>query len=326
MALVVQLERFEGPLGLLLHLIRKEEMDIFDINIHQITGQYLEYVKIMKQLDLEGAGDFVAMASTLIQIKSRMLLPQYNEEGEEVEGEDPRKELVQRLLEYQKFQAVAGQLDQRPLVGRDVWLRGRRAEIVDDSEEGIVTEGNALFSLIAAYREAMKKVKNSVHKVAGELQSISSRILELKERLQVGVRIALSRLLATSDEKQAHSDQKLVTFLSLLELAKMGFVKLFQSENYAEIYVEAKRPIQRDIVTRVESYDGDETHEVAEELLAESEAHSNEDIMERTDIHVENRNQEAEQVDAATDAEILAEEQRIEAEENDNSTTGDMSQ
>ena len=105
--LLIQLERFEGPMGLLLHLIRKEEMDIFDIKINEITTQYLEYIKLMKELDLEVAGEFVAMAATLIHIKSRMLLPQYDENGEVVENADPRKELVQRLLEYQKFQEAA---------------------------------------------------------------------------------------------------------------------------------------------------------------------------------------------------------------------------
>src|SRR5216110_3153130 len=101
MSINIQLPKFEGPLGLLLYLIRKEEMDIFDIKINEITKQYLDYIKLMQELDLEVAGEFVAMASTLIHIKSRMLLPSYDENGEIIENEDPRKELVQRLLEYQ---------------------------------------------------------------------------------------------------------------------------------------------------------------------------------------------------------------------------------
>ena len=103
MSIRVQLQQFEGPLDLLLYLIRKEEMDIFNINIVEITKQYFEYIKLMKEFDLEIAGDFIAMASTLIHIKSKMLLPQYDENGEVVEQEDPRKELVQKLLEYEKF-------------------------------------------------------------------------------------------------------------------------------------------------------------------------------------------------------------------------------
>ena len=99
----VQLQQFEGPLDLLLYLIRKEEMDIFNINIVDITKQYFDYIKLMKEFDIEVAGDFIAMASTLIHIKSKMLLPQYDENGEVVEAEDPRKELVQKLLEYEKY-------------------------------------------------------------------------------------------------------------------------------------------------------------------------------------------------------------------------------
>ena len=126
MSIHVQLERYEGPLGLLLHLIREQQMDIFNINIHQITRQYLEYIKTMRRLDLEVAGEFVAMAATLLHIKSRMLLPSYNEEGEEV-VEDPRKELVQKLLEYKKFQELSVDLYKRPLLGRD--LRSDRAAV-----------------------------------------------------------------------------------------------------------------------------------------------------------------------------------------------------
>ena len=107
MSIRVQLQQFEGPLDLLLYLIRKEEMDIFNINVVEITKQYLDYIKLMKEFDLEVAGEFVAMASTLIHIKSKMLLPQYDENGEVVESEDPRKELVQKLLEYEKFKEAA---------------------------------------------------------------------------------------------------------------------------------------------------------------------------------------------------------------------------
>src|SRR5688572_8792136 len=103
MSLNIQLNTFEGPMSLLLYLIKKEEMDIYDIPINKITKQYLEYIQIMKELNLEVAGEFIAMAATLIYIKSRMLVPQYDENGEEVK-EDPRQELVQKLLEYQKFQ------------------------------------------------------------------------------------------------------------------------------------------------------------------------------------------------------------------------------
>lgn len=266
MSITVQLPKFEGPLGLLLYLIRKEEMDIMDIKIHEITKQYLEFIKLMKELDLEVAGEFVAMAATLIQIKSRMLLPQYDEHGEVVETEDPRKELVQKLLEYQKFQEAAKMLYERPLVGRDVWLRGTR-ESLETKEEEIVLEDNALFSLISTYRRALRSMKKKVHQVAAKAQSIASRILDIKDRLIVGQRITLAELVSATEEK---ARQTLITFLSLLELGKMGFVGLYQSETYGDIWVDTKKPIETDVLARVEEYDSMRADEVAAKMMEDS--------------------------------------------------------
>lgn len=251
LGLTVQLPKFEGPLALLLYLIRKEEMDIMDIKINEITSQYLEYIKMMKELDLELAGEFVAMAATLIHIKSRMLLPQYDENGEVVENEDPRKELVQRLLEYQKYQEAASLLYERPLLGRDYWARGMR-ERLDVKEDEIVLEDNALFSLITAYRTALRGMKKKVHKVAAKLQSIAGRILEIKNYLIVGQKVPMSAMITVTE---ARHSQVLITFLSMLELGKMGFVRLFQSDNFQEIYVEAQKEIEDAAVSRVEEYD-----------------------------------------------------------------------
>lgn len=266
MSITVQLPKFEGPLGLLLYLIRKEEMDIMDIKIHEITKQYLDYIKLMKELDLEVAGEFVAMASTLIQIKSRMLLPQYDENGEVIEAEDPRKELVQKLLEYQKYQEAAKLLYDRPLVGRDVWLRGIR-ESLDEKEEEIVLEDNALFSLIASYRRALRAVKKKVHQVAAKAQSIASRILEIKDRLIVGQKTTLMELVTATEDR---ARQALITFLSLLELGKMGFVGLYQSEPYSDIWIDAKKPIETDVLARVEEYDSMRADEVATQMMEDS--------------------------------------------------------
>jgi segregation and condensation protein A len=262
----IQLPQFEGPLGLLLYLIRKEEMDIMNIQIHKITNQYMEYIKLMKELDLELAGEFVAMAATLIQIKSRMLLPQYNENGEVVENEDPRKELVQRLLEYQKYQEAARSLYERPLLGRDVWSRGLR-ERLDAKDEEIVLEENPVFALISAFQSAMRSVKKKVHMVAAKLQSVAGRILEIKDRLIVGQKIAMSDLINDENKRR----QILITFLSILELGKMGFVSLFQSGIYKEIYVEAKKPVQTDVLSKVEEYDNIHSHVAAASIIEEAE-------------------------------------------------------
>lgn len=256
LSLTIQLPKFEGPLALLLYLIRKEEMDIFDIEIHRITAQYLEYIRMMKELDLEVAGEFIAMASTLIQIKSRMLLPQYNEQGEIIETEDPRKELVQRLLEYQKFQEAGKQLYERPILGRDVWPRGFREKFEERLAEEIELEENALFSLITAFRRCYRASQKRIHKVAAKTQSIASRILEVKDRLLVGIRVGLSDLLNSSFESlEDKRRQVLITFLSSLELAKMGFVRLFQTDAYQEIYIETTRPIETAAVSKVEEYE-----------------------------------------------------------------------
>ncbi len=301
MSIHIQIERFEGPLGLLIHLIRKEEMDIFDINIHHITKQYMDYIRAMKQLDLEVAGEFIAMAATLIQIKSRMLLPSYNEEGERIDGDDPRKELVNRLLEYQKFQEISERLYERPLIGRDVWLRGRREDVeADDDGEVVMEEENALFALISCYRKVVRNMKKSVHKVGSELQSIGERIREIKESLLVGVRIRFGELIQKSGSRR---DQVLVTFLSLLELAKMGFVSLFQADSYSEIHVEAKKVIEGDALARVEDYDSSPS-EVLQMALSLNEAES-ENAEHDEDSLFESESKS--DVEAATDEEIEAE-------------------
>lgn len=263
MSITVQLPKFEGPLGLLLYLIRKEEMDIMDIKIHEITKQYLDFIKLMKELDLEVAGEFVAMAATLIQIKSRMLLPQYDENGEVIEQEDPRKELVQKLIEYQKYQEAAKMLYERPLVGRDLWLRGTRENLRRDEEE-IVLEENALFALISSYRQAMRTMKKKIHKVSSKLQSIASRILEIKDRLIVGRQVTMMELV---DAVENRSRQALITFLSLLELGKMGLVSIYQTEVYADIYIDAKKTIETDVVSRVEEYDNLQSEEIAANMM-----------------------------------------------------------
>ncbi len=325
--LTVSLPKFEGPLDLLLYLIRKEEMDIFDIKIHEITRQYLEYIKRMRELDLEVAGEFISMASTLIHIKSRMLLPQYNDQGEIVEAEDPRKELVQRLLEYQKFQEAAKTLNERPLVGRDIWLRGSR-ETIKPPEEEIVLEDNALYALISSYRKILKSFQKKIHRVTKKAQSIAQRILELKDRLILGQRITLRELLNVSED---HMRQVLITFLSLLELGKMGYVHLYQSETYGDIYIDPKKEISSDVISRVEEFDGLKTEDAAkaaEKIFQEAEEEAQVEAATQTaalplaeDLELRDFSGENELSfevaigDVATDEEILAAESELNLQE-----------
>lgn len=328
MSINIQLPKFEGPLGLLLYLIRKEEMDIMDIKIHEITKQYLEYIKLMKELDLEVAGEFVAMASTLIHIKSRMLLPQYGDDGEIIEQEDPRKELVQKLIEYQKYQEAAKLLYDRPLLGRDLWARGLRETLIPKEEE-IVLEENALFSLISTYRKVIKTAKKKIHQVTAKAQSISSRILEIKDRLIVGQKVVMMDLISGTEDR---ARQALITFLSLLELGKMGFVSLFQTEAYADIYIEARKAVEGDVLSSVEEYGSVNAEAMAEKLIADSEKETEAEILDEDFILKDAEDKEqmvlapvaGEEItdEMASDEEIFAAEEELFKDEPEGGTLG----
>lgn len=319
----VQLQQFEGPLDLLLYLIRKEEMDIFNINIVDITKQYFEYIKLMKEFDIEVAGDFIAMASTLIHIKSKMLLPQYDENGEVIEQEDPRKELVQKLLEYEKFKEAAKSLYERPLLNRDVWARGVR-EKIEVADDEIELEENALFSLIGSYRKAMKALHKKIHKVAVKLQSISSRIVEMSYMLKPGTSLRMTELLSVQiAEKIERSRHALITFLSLLELGKLGFVSLYQTEVYGDIHIQTKKEIEGDVLSKVEEYGNLDAEQISQNLFAKAavpqdleEDFNSYEVEESAQLSLTSTNTsidpealvaEIQAFDMATDAEIEAE-------------------
>ena len=267
MGIRVQLQQFEGPLDLLLYLIRKEEMDIFNINIVDITKQYFDYIKMMKEFDIELAGDFIAMASTLIHIKSKMLLPQYDESGEVVDQDDPRKELVQKLLEYEKYKEAAKALYERPLLNRDVWARGLREKLQGNGDE-IELEDNALFSLIGSYRKAMKSLYKKIHKVNVKLQSISSRIMEMSHFLKPGSVVRMVDLYVVSiGEQIERSRHALITFLSLLELGKLGYVSLYQTEIYGDIHIQTRKEIEGDVLSKVEEYGNLDADQISQNLF-----------------------------------------------------------
>jgi len=326
MSIRVQLQQFEGPLDLLLYLIRKEEMDIFDINVVEITKQYLDFIKLMKEFDIEVAGDFIAMASTLIHIKSKMLLPQYDENGEIVDQEDPRKVLVQKLLEYEKYKEAAKSLYERPLLNRDLWARGFR-EKIEVKDDDIELEENALFSLIGSFRKTMKSMYKRVHKVNVKLQSIAHRIMEMKHKLIVGQQVSMSELFNSSiTDIKERSRNVLITFLSLLELGKMELVHIYQTENYGEIYINTKKEIDDDVVSRAENYDNINADSIAlnllqrnndvltEEEVEEIESNPQFDLMENLDNPslIEVADIELTE-DMATDEELWAAEAEIEA-------------
>jgi segregation and condensation protein A len=230
----VKLEVFEGPLDLLLHLIKKNELDIYDIPISIITRQYLEYVKLMKELNLEIAGDFLVMASTLLQIKSQMLLPTPDDDESDETEVDPRAELIRRLLEYQKFKEAAIMLDNRELLGRELFtckLEEPEPEIINKEDEILEVE---LFELIAAFQDVLKRVPvESFHEVSAESISVAERINEILSLLQGKNAVHFDELFA-----QGYSREYLIAnFLAILELCKLKMVRIVQSGQFAEIWI-----------------------------------------------------------------------------------------
>lgn len=229
----IHLENFEGPLDLLLHLIRKNEMDINDIPMAAITEQYLTILDAMKTLNLDVAGEFLLMAATLLYIKSKLLLPRIVEEEIEEEEEDPRAELVRRLLEYQKYKEVSQTLDNRPLLGRDLFARAAPApEVLEEAEAGFVSVG--LFDLLAALQELLRESPAQlVHEVNLDQLSITDRINAILTRLQGQDSLAFADLFTGTLKR----GEVIVTFLALLELVKMRMVRFMQNVRYGTIWL-----------------------------------------------------------------------------------------
>ncbi len=226
----IRLEMFEGPLDLLLHLIHKNELDITNIPIALITEQYLDYLKLMKVLNLDIAGEYLLMASTLLYIKSKTLLPTSSEEEVE-EGEDPKAELIRRLLEYQKYKEAAAELEKRPMLDRDVFIRSTTMEIEEAGEEERVEV--SLFELVEAFRIILERVKTEeFHEVILDRLSVEEKIQEILSLLQKEKRSMAFHLLFP---EQASRRVIIITFLAILELVKTKLVRVFQSAPFETI-------------------------------------------------------------------------------------------
>jgi segregation and condensation protein A len=230
----VRLENFEGPLDLLLHLIKKHEVNIYDIPIALITHQYLEYIDLMQEMNLDVAGEFLVMAATLIHIKSRMLLPRPDPAQDDPE-EDPREALMRRLLEHQKFKAAAGLLHEREQVRAAQWQRPdeRVAAIAgDDYEPELEVD---LFSLMAAFRGVLERASRKPRMVIPPEQiSIEDRIAQLLSRLSETDACGFEDLFADGDGSKPFL---IVTFLALLEMIRLKLVRAFQAGGVGEIRV-----------------------------------------------------------------------------------------
>jgi segregation and condensation protein A len=225
---------FEGPLDLLLYLIRKDKVDIHDIPIAPITRQYMEYLEVMKELNLELAGEFMVMAATLIHIKSKMLVPV---EPTEVAGDeeyvDPRDELVQRLLEFQKYKEAAGLLHQKREIRAATWIRPESAvPKFDDRGEEMLEAG--LFDLISAFRELLERRKILIaHEVESEGKTVEQRIEEILAIVREGQSLDFMDLFETQRTKM----DMIITFLAVLELIRLKRVKVYQRGNFGPIRI-----------------------------------------------------------------------------------------
>lgn len=230
-AYTVRLEMFEGPLDLLLHLIKKNKLKVTEIPIALITEQYLDYLKLMKVLNLDVAGEYLLMAATLLHIKSRMLLPASSDGEEEEEETDPRAELVRRLLEYQQYKEAAVELEKRPLLDRDVYARGVSQEEEPEEEKVDVN----LFELLEAFRRVLEKAKSeAAHEVVLDPITLEQRIQEILSLLQQERR---SMAFHTLFPEQAPRRMIVVTFLALLELVKAKAVRIFQASPFETIRI-----------------------------------------------------------------------------------------
>lgn len=248
----VNLELFEGPLDLLLYLIRKHDLNIYDIPVALVLDQYLEHLSLMKELNIDIAGDFLLLASELAHIKSRLLVARPEEEEEEP---DPRADLVARLLEYQRYKRGAAWLASRPLLNRDVFKRVVPLEI-EEEEETLILD---TFTLIRVFQDILKKIAPEArHEIETERISVTDRIYEVLDLLK---RESQTRFEDLFLGVTSRSDL-VITFLALLEMARLRMVSITQSENWGTIWVRRKIEVE----------------ETTEGLSAEGGLHANDGI------------------------------------------------
>jgi segregation and condensation protein A len=231
----VQLEHYEGPLDLLLDLIRRQQVNIYDIPIAKITQHYLEYVQKAMELDIELSAEFVYMAATLIHIKSRMLLPRDPELEKIDPQDDPRKELVDRLLEYERFKSAAAMLQEKRMIEEAIWSNPQIQQFVNEDEgPGLAV---TLFDLVKTFEKVLERAKSRpLYEVSKEDVSVPDMILFLKnalKQLPAGKSVALVPLF----EQQGSRRAMICLFLAVLEMVKQQAIRLTQSESFGEIQV-----------------------------------------------------------------------------------------
>lgn len=234
----VSLDVFEGPLDLLLHLIKENNVDIFNIPISKITDQYVEYINTMQSLNLNIAGEFLLMASTLAHLKSKLLLPPDPTDEEDLEeGKDPREELVRRLLEYQKYKNAAQTIENQDQLGRDVFVRITSKRKIQQ-EDSIELAEISIFKLVESFHKILNELQiNKAHDVEVENFSVSECAVKIQQKLQSfqGGKVKFADLFE-KDKTQSYGEV-VATFLAILSMIKRGVIKVFQSEDFEDIYL-----------------------------------------------------------------------------------------
>lgn len=245
----VKLKSFEGPFDLLVYLIENAEMSIYDIKISEITNQYLAYLKEMEERDVALASEFMVLASSLIEIKSKMILPRATEDGQEIVGEDPRTELVARLLEYKRFKELSQMLEEREERSMNIFEKPQEdiSQYLDNPDEYLsldLKEFASAFSLFIRKKQRVEAVRKHYTRIERERASMEKRISYILQ----SVRAKIGQVFSFKDFIQDKKDRYdiVVTFMSLLEMAKARAVKVEQHATYGNIEVSAGERVQEE--------------------------------------------------------------------------------
>jgi segregation and condensation protein A len=279
-ALEVFLDAFEGPLDLLLYLIRRQNLDILDIPIAEITRQYTQYIEVMTEMQLELAGEYLVMAATLAEIKSRMLLPRATQPGDGLE-EDPRAELVRRLQEYERFKRAAEQIDRVPRLERDNWVAS--AEFSDRRVARLLPEVTLKEMLLAFKEVAIRSEMFAHHHVSRERLSVRARMSDILTTLDQERFVEFTTLFKPEEGRMGVA----VTFIAILELVREGLIEIVQNEAFAPLHVRAGNPARSGRVIDVEDMSAQAQAEAAAALAgigAEPEPDDADDADEASEI------------------------------------------
>ncbi len=262
----VKLPDFEGPLDLLLYLIRKEEVSIYDIPIARITAQYLDYLNAMRELDIAVAGEFLVMAATLIHIKSQMLLP-HDPDTPEEELEDPRAELIQQLLEHQKFKGAANSLHQRALIEAATFTRG-----VLETDEDNPEVASTVFHLFEVFRDVLTRQRALVEiEIEREQVTMAEKVAEIRQAVEFEPEVSARRMFERAQSKR----EMVLIFLAILELVKELVIALRQADTFGDIILTKQEVRSQESEVRIEETEVSEA-EVTEVEVREQEVRAEE--------------------------------------------------